>query len=100
MELMPVMRSQLPLQTSPPPVEGGTRRPGPPGEVAAVTNPQRAAAILAPRSANASPSLQLAGTDEDGHPAADARAAAEAARKAYIAGSRAAGISPLPLPGL
>jgi hypothetical protein len=41
----------------------------------------------------------LAERDEASHPAAEARAAADAAREAYIRASIAAGISPLPLPG-
>jgi hypothetical protein len=41
---------------------------------------------------------RLAERDESDHPAAEARVAAEAAREAYIRASRAAGVSPLPLP--
>ena len=43
-------------------------------------------------------SVHLAERDEGQHPAAQARAAAEAARDAYIKASIAAGVSPLPLP--
>jgi hypothetical protein len=41
---------------------------------------------------------RLAERDEGEHPAAAARAAADAAREAYIKASIAAGVSPLPLP--
>ena len=41
---------------------------------------------------------RLAERDEGEHPAAEARAAADAAREAYIKASIAAGVSPLPLP--
>ena len=41
---------------------------------------------------------RLAERDESRHPAAEARIAADAARKAYIKASIAAGVSPLPMP--
>ena len=42
--------------------------------------------------------LQLAAVEEDHEPVVAARAAAEAARNAYIRASIAAGVSALPLP--
>ena len=42
--------------------------------------------------------VELADRDEDQHPAAEARAVAQAARDAYIKASIAAGVNPLPLP--
>lgn len=50
------------------------------------------AKIVAPASS------RLSERDEGNQPAVEARAAAEAARKAYIKASIAAGVSPLPLP--
>jgi hypothetical protein len=43
-------------------------------------------------------SVQLAEREADHHPADQARAAAIAAREAYISASIAAGMNPLPLP--
>jgi hypothetical protein len=57
--------------------------------------------VDAPGQVGASTALvtaRLAERDESRHPATDARIAAEAARKAYIKASIAAGVSPLPMP--
>ncbi|MCX7288721.1 MAG: hypothetical protein NTW20_14520 [Rhodobacterales bacterium] len=51
-----------------------------------------------PAATAASVAARLAERDESHHPAAQARAAADAAREAYIKASIAAGVSPLPLP--
>jgi len=98
MELIVSLRSQFPqLAVTPAPVSPSVT---PPGEMKAVAVPQRVTAVLPGRSAIAAASTQLAESDEDAHPAATARAAAEAARQAYIRASLAAGISPLPLSGV
>jgi hypothetical protein len=66
--------------------------------VAAVTPPLRQGAVVQPSGGAGTVSARLAERDDSGHPAARARAAADAAREAYIRASIAAGISPLPLP--
>lgn len=58
----------------------------------------RADAIRQPAVATGIIATQLAERDESDHPAVEARAAADAARAAYIKASIAAGVSPLPLP--
>lgn len=99
MDLTPVLRNAVPgATTALAPVSSQT---APLGDAAAVATPDRVANILPPRSAGATASVQLAQADADHHPAAVARTtAAEAARAAYIRASMAAGISPLPLPGV
>lgn len=65
---------------------------------APVAETLRRDAVQSPSAATAQVSVQLAERDEDHHPAAQARAAAMAAREAYIQASIAAGLSPLPIP--
>ena len=65
---------------------------------APVAETQRRDAVQSPSAVAAQVSVQLADRDQDHHPAAQARAAAMAAREAYIQASIAAGISPLPMP--
>jgi hypothetical protein len=67
---------------------------------APMSPPLQLQAPAQPGTAAASLALRLAERDERSHPAAAARAAAEDARAAYIKASRAAGVSPLPLPGV
>ena len=97
MELMPVLRAQLPLPAAPPPV-AETSRSVPPGTTPAVAAPEQPQAVQVALSAAASLPVHRAPIDEDGPPVSDARFAAEAAWKAYIRASIAAGVSPLPLP--
>ncbi len=63
-----------------------------------VTETQRPDAVQQAAATVAAVAARLSGQDGSDHPAAEARAAAEAARMAYIKASLAAGISPLPLP--
>jgi hypothetical protein len=63
-----------------------------------VSAPDRKDAPAQTAAPAASVTARLAERDESRHPASEARIAAEAAREAYIKASRAAGISPLPLP--
>jgi hypothetical protein len=63
-----------------------------------VSEPLRKNALPQPGSAAAAVASRLAERDESDHPAPEARAAADAARAAYIKASIAAGLSPLPLP--
>ncbi|OYW61321.1 MAG: hypothetical protein B7Z10_04965 [Rhodobacterales bacterium 32-66-7] len=56
-------------------------------------------AVQHPSTLAAQVAVELADQDEDQHPASAARAAADAARAAYIKASIAAGVSPLPMPG-
>jgi hypothetical protein len=58
----------------------------------------RVDAVHQPAKLAAQVAVELADHDEDQHPATSARAAADAARAAYIKASIAAGVSPLPLP--
>lgn len=58
----------------------------------------RSDAVRQPAALSAQVAVELADRDEDQHPATAARAAADAARAAYIKASIAAGVSPLPLP--
>jgi len=99
MDLISAVRSAQPVaQAAPqPPPERAVSAPA-----AASTRPVgealRRDAVHPPSAAAAQVSVELADRDRDRHPASDARAAAEAARNAYIKASIAAGLSPLPLP--
>ena len=66
----------------------------------AVAPPQQPLTPTQAATTAATLALRLAERDDRNHPASEARAAVEDARAAYIKASRAAGISPLPLPGL
>ena len=95
MEPVTAIRAHLPPPVSQPAPERV------PGAAAAQTPPPVTATVLAdalrqPARLTSLPALDPAKTGEDAEPA---RAAAEAARKAYIRASLAAGISPLPLSG-
>ncbi|MCU0825840.1 MAG: hypothetical protein MUE52_00170 [Tabrizicola sp.] len=63
-----------------------------------VTATQRVDAVAQPSTLPAQVAVELADHDEDQTPATAARAAADAAREAYIRASIAAGVNPLPLP--
>jgi hypothetical protein len=63
-----------------------------------VTETIRSDAVHQPAALSAQVAVEIADHDEDQHPATAARAAADAARVAYIKASIAAGVSPLPLP--
>lgn len=99
MDLISAIRSQLPVQQPPaqPPADRGASAVAP-ESVRPVADTLRRDAVHAPGGTAAQVSVQLADRDAQHHPAADARAAAQAAREAYIKASIAAGISPLPLP--
>lgn len=64
-----------------------------------VTDTLRVDAVRHPAWAAGLVAAPFAERDESGHPATEARAAADAAREAYIRASIAAGINPLPLRG-
>lgn len=99
MDLISAIRSQQPVQTSP--QQAPTDRVVSAAVAASmrpVTETMRHDAVQLPTAVATQVSVQLAERDEDKHPAAEARAAAVAAREAYIKASIAAGMSPLPLP--
>ena len=99
MDSVTAVRSQVPQPASPsqPAPERLTSAPAartlPP-----VTGTILGDAVRQPATLAAQVAVELANHDEDQHPAATARAAADAAREAYIRASIAAGVSPLPLP--
>jgi hypothetical protein len=64
----------------------------------AVAGTLRSDAVRQPALAAGIVTARLAERDESDHPAPEAKAAADAAREAYIRASIAAGLSPLPLP--
>jgi hypothetical protein len=64
-----------------------------------VAETMQGAAVLQPAATVGMVTARLAERDEAEHPASEARAAADAAREAYIRASIAAGITPLPLSG-
>lgn len=99
MDLISAVRSQMPVQHPPaqPPADRGVS-PVAPESARPVAETLRRDAVRAPGGTAGQVSVQLADRGADHHPAADARAAALAAREAYIKASIAAGISPLPLP--
>jgi hypothetical protein len=99
MSSIPVLRSQGPALA---PAQPARPEPAARTPVAAaappVSAPIRMDALGQIAANTAIVTTRLAERDESRHPAAEARIAAEAARKAYIKASIAAGISPLPLP--
>jgi hypothetical protein len=99
MDLISAVRSQQPAQqVSPqPPSERAVSVPAA-ESTRPVTQTIRRDAVHSPSGTAAQVSVHLAERDEAQHPATDARAAAMAARDAYIKASIAAGLSPLPLP--
>lgn len=99
MDLISAIRSQQPIQQPSP--HPATDRPvsAPAAQsTRPVVETLRRGAVQALSGSAAQASVRLAERDEDHHPAAEARAAAVAAREAYIKASIAAGISPLPMP--
>lgn len=99
MGIMSAVRSQVPLPASPPPPASPASERAPAAQsTAPVSRPERPDALRQPDSAPASVGVQLAAVDEGHDPVVAARAAAEAARDAYIRASIAAGVNPLPLP--
>jgi hypothetical protein len=99
MDLISAIRSQQPVQPVSP-QQPAERAVSPPAAASTrpVANTIRRDAVQAPAATASRVSVQLAARDEDHHPAAEARAAAMAAREAYIRASIAAGLSPLPIP--
>lgn len=99
MDLISAIRSQQPAQSPSqhPPADRALSAPA-----AASTRPVadtlRRDAVQASSATAGQVSVQLADWERDHHPAAEARAAAMAAREAYIQASIAAGLSPLPMP--
>ena len=99
MGIMSAVRSQVPVPASQPhPVTAASERASVARSIAAVAEPLRPDAVRQPDIAPASVGVQLAEVDENREPVVAARAAAEAARDAYIRASIAAGVNPLPLP--
>lgn len=99
MDLVSAIRTQLPAQSlTPQPAPDRPASPFAAQSVRPVGEPLRRDAVHQPSGLAAQVAVDLAERDEDRHPAAEARAAADAARDAYIKASIAAGISPLPLP--
>jgi hypothetical protein len=99
MDLISAIRSQQPVQ-QPALQTAADRTVSAPAAISTrpVTETVRRDAPQPPSATVAQAAVQLADRDEGKHPASQARAAAEAARDAYIKASIAAGISPLPLP--
>jgi hypothetical protein len=99
MTMIPAFRSQGPASgpTTPAKPETGPRAPA---VVIArpVSDPIRMDALGQVAASTGILTSRLAERDESHHPAAEARIAADAARKAYIKASIAAGVSPLPMP--
>lgn len=99
MGIMTAVRSQVPVPASPPPPASPANERAPAAQsIPAVSQPDRPQAVRQPDGASASVGLQLAAVDDGKEPVVAARAAAEAARDAYIRASIAAGVNPLPLP--
>lgn len=99
MGIMTVSRSEVPGPAAAPLPAPAPVVPAPTaGTSAPVAAPLRKDAVRQADSTLASLGMHLAEAGGADHPAAAARAAAEAARDAYIKASIAAGISPLPLP--
>ena len=100
MDSVTAVRSQVALPSS-----GATPAPDRLTSAPAAQTPRpvaqtvRSNAVHQPASLSAQVAVELADHDADQHPATAARAAADAARAAYIKASIAAGVSPLPLPG-
>lgn len=99
MDPVTAVRLQAPMPATP--AQPATERPN--NATAAQTAPpvtetDRRDAVHQPTQSAGIVTARLAEHDGSHHPAADARAAADAAREAYIKASIAAGVSPLPLP--
>lgn len=99
MDLVLSIRSQMPLAASTTPTAPERMVSGPAAKsVRPVTETLRHEAVHQPPGSAAQVAVELADRDQGQHPAAEARATAQAAREAYIKASIAAGLSPLPLP--
>jgi hypothetical protein len=100
MDPVTAVRSQVPQPASPsqPALDRPTSAPAA-RTAPAVAETMRRDAVLQPAATAAMVTARLAEHAEGDHPADKARAAAEAAREAYIRASVAAGLNPLPLPG-
>ncbi|MFP5480026.1 MAG: hypothetical protein ACLGIE_10125 [Alphaproteobacteria bacterium] len=99
MSIMSAVRSLVPVPASPPqPSNPAGERAAAAQSVSAVAQPERPQSVRQPDRATGTVGLQLAAVEEDHEPVVAARAAAEAARNAYIRASIAAGVSALPLP--
>ena len=99
MESVSAVRSQLPLPAPSSQATPERLTSAPAAQTQAPVAPTFLAdAVRQPAKLAAQTTVELADRDEDQHPAAAARAAADAARTAYIKASIAAGVSPLPLP--
>jgi|JI7StandDraft_1071085.scaffolds.fasta_scaffold46741_3 hypothetical protein len=100
MDSVTAVRSQVPLPASGTHASPDRLTTAPAAQTPKpVTETIRSDAVLQPATLPAQVAVELADHDEDQHPATAARAAADAARAAYIKASIAAGVSPLPLPG-
>ena len=97
MELVTAVRSQVPVSPTPPAIDRHGNAPATQGAPPVAATIRRDAVQHQAKTAGAV-TAQVFGRDEGKHPAAEARAAADAARDAYIKASIAAGINPLPLP--
>jgi hypothetical protein len=99
MDLITAVRSQQPIQLPSQP-QSADRTITAPAAISArpVAESLRRDAVQPPSATAAEVSVQLAEREADHHPADEARAAAIAAREAYINASIAAGMNPLPLP--
>jgi predicted lipid-binding transport protein (Tim44 family) len=99
MDSVTAVRSQVPLPASGSPPAPDRLSSAPAAQTQKpVTETMRGDAVLQPATLSAQVAVELADRDEDQDPATAARAAADAAREAYIRASIAAGLSPLPLP--
>lgn len=99
MDLISAIRSQQPVQQ--PAQQAAPERAISAAAVQSarpVSAPIRRDAVHPMSGTAAQVSVHLGHQGEDRHPASEARAAAQAARDAYIKASIAAGLSPLPLP--
>jgi hypothetical protein len=99
MDPVTAVRLQLPPPTSPSQPAPDRLASAPAAQTAPAVAPTlRPDAVRQPAVSAGIVTTRLAERDEGDHPAAEARAAADAAREAYIKASIAAGVSPLPLP--
>lgn len=99
MDSVTAVRSQLPVPAATSQTAPDRLTTAPAAQTAPpVTATLRKDAVAQPATLSAQVAVELADHDEDQHPVTAARAAADAAREAYIRASIAAGLSPLPLP--
>lgn len=99
MDAVTAVRSQVPLPSAPPnPATDRLVSAAAAQTAPAVTETLRQDAVRQPAVSPGLVTTHLAERDTSDHPVAEARAAADAAREAYIRASIAAGINPLPMP--